>query len=236
MTTRGLAATDLGVLRYADALTRQHAEWASLFAERDSASPRVGMVLALEHPPVITVSQRPTAASNLLASPDHLASLGVEVERTDRGGDITYHGPGQLILYPIVDLNRLGLGIHGYMRLLEETVILTLRDFGVEGRRDPEATGVWVSTGNPRDHTNADAKVAAMGVRVRKWISMHGLSLNVSPNLEHFGLIVPCGLPGRAVTSLDRLLPGSTPAMHLVKSRCVYHFDALVGALLAQRT
>lgn len=235
MTTPGLTAVDLGLLPYAPALERQLAEWDALMADRDRPSPRIGTVLALEHHPVITVSHRPTAATNLLASPEHLASLGVAVERTDRGGDITYHGPGQLILYPIVDLNRLGLGIHNYMRLLEETVILTLRDWGVQGRRDPAATGVWVSQPESAVHATADAKISAMGVRVKKWISMHGLSLNVSPNLAHFDLIVPCGLSGRAVTSLERLLPKGVPAMQDVKARCLHHFDTLIRERLAQR-
>lgn len=231
MTTPGLTASDLGLVSYAAALDRQHAEWAALLTDRDGPAPRLGTVLALEHHPVITVSQRPTAAANLLASPEHLAALGVAVERTDRGGDITYHGPGQLILYPILDLNRLGLGIHNYMRLLEETVILTLRDWGVQGQREPAATGVWVSACDDA----APAKIAAMGVRVRKWISMHGLSLNVRPNLAHFDLIVPCGLAGRAVTSLERAIPGGAPTMREVKARCLHHLNTLIGERMAQR-
>ncbi|MCE2652919.1 MAG: lipoyl(octanoyl) transferase LipB [Planctomycetaceae bacterium] len=179
----------------------------------------LGTVLLLEHDPVITVSRRPGAAANLLASPAMLAHAGVAVEETDRGGDITYHGPGQLVAYPIVDLNACGLRLHDYMRTLEEAVIATLGRFGIAGRRDPGATGVWVdrpatdsTPAAPAPPADA-AKICAMGVRVRQWVSMHGLALNVSPNLAHFGLIVPCGLVGRPVTSMAQLLGPGTPTL-----------------------
>jgi lipoyl(octanoyl) transferase len=169
-----------------------------VLASRAAGAPEVGRILVVEHTPVITVSSRPGAASNLVAAPEELASAGVAVERTDRGGDITYHGPGQLVVYPILDLNLLNLGLHAYMRLLEDAAIETCRSFGIPGDRDPGATGVW--TGVP------PAKVCAMGVRVRRWVSMHGLALNVSTDLTHFGFIVPCGLAGRPVTSLEHEL------------------------------
>lgn len=165
-----------------------------------------GVILLVEHPPVITVSQRPDAAGHLLASREALASLGVEVQATDRGGDVTYHGPGQIVLYPVLDLNAFGLRLHDYMRLLEEAVIRTLAGDGLAAERDATATGVWVRPAEGE----ALAKIAAMGVRVRRWISLHGLALNVTVNLQHFNLIVPCGLVGRPVTSLDRLVPGAT--------------------------
>jgi lipoyl(octanoyl) transferase len=138
--------------------------------------------------------------SHLLASREHLDARGVALEETDRGGDITYHGPGQIVCYPILDLNRLNLGLHAYMRMLEESVIVTCREFGVVCVRDPSATGVWTQDANGAPVS----KIAAMGVRVRKWVSMHGLSLNVDPDFGHFDLIVPCGLAGRGVTSLRR--------------------------------
>lgn len=228
LNTQGLAALDLGVIDYPSAFTRQQAELDALLRDRES-SPRIGTILALEHTPVITISNRPGAGDHLLASVDVLAAMGVALERTDRGGDITYHGPGQLILYPIVDLNRLKLGIHDYMRLLEETVIRTLADFGIAGDRDASATGVWVRT-SPDTPT---AKIAAMGVRVRRWASMHGLSLNVNPNLAHFNLIVPCGLAGRPVTSLTMLKPDNTPTMADVKARAISHLDRLIAERVA---
>ncbi len=154
-------------------------------------------LLLVEHdPPVITVTRRPEAAGHVLASAEALAAAGVERHDTDRGGDVTYHGPGQLVAYPILDLNRLGLRLHEYMRWLEGVILDTLASFGIAGERDDSATGVWVaSSDGPR-------KIAAMGVRVSRWVSMHGLALNVDPNLQHFDLIVPCGLHGRAVTSM----------------------------------
>lgn len=210
-----LAFRWLGRIGYPQAYREQVACVDAALAARTSAPAGpagqpapLGTVLLLEHDPVITVSRRPGAAANLLASPAMLAEAGVAVEETDRGGDITYHGPGQLVAYPIVDLNACGLRLHDYMRTLEEAVIATLGRFGIAGRRDPGATGVWVDRAGDQP-----AKICAMGVRVRQWVSMHGLALNVSPNLAHFGLIVPCGLVGRPVTSMAQLLGPATPAI-----------------------
>lgn len=188
---------------------------------RESDRPEVGRILTVEHPAVITVSSRAAKGNNLLATESMLRAAGVSVAQTDRGGDITYHGPGQLVVYPILDLNLLNLGLHEYMRLLESSVIDACAALGVSGRRDPGATGVWV--GEPGE------KICAMGVRVRRWVSMHGLALNVDPNLDHFRLIVPCGLVGRGVTSLARQLPGSPPSMEVAKAAVVaalrHHID-----------
>ncbi|MBY0307772.1 MAG: lipoyl(octanoyl) transferase LipB [Phycisphaerales bacterium] len=235
---------DLGRVAYRAAYGRQVAEVERVLAARDLTEgggaagqvgnlphaarggeqvghpPHVGTILLVEHDPVITISNRPTAASHLTATPAMLERAGVAVEPTDRGGDITYHGPGQLVVYPILDLNRLHLRLHDYMRLLEEAVIRTLAVYGVEGRREAGATGVWMPAGG------STSKIAAMGVRVRKWVSMHGLALNVDPDLSHFDLIVPCGLAGRTVTSMRRVL-GEAPAMEEVKR-------GLVRELLAQ--
>ncbi len=206
---------DLGTLSYAEAYEEQTRRHAEVLANRESGSLPAGFVLSVEHPPVITISRRPSAASHLIASREYLASQGICVEETDRGGDITYHGPGQLVVYPIIDLNRVNLGLHDYMRLLEQAVIDTCERFGVSGHRDPGATGVWV------DHSSQLAKVAAFGVRVRRWISMHGLALNVSTNLEHFKHIVPCGLAGRPVTSLEELMGGRGPTFEEAKREVV---------------
>jgi lipoyl(octanoyl) transferase len=204
-------------VRYAPAYERQCHELERIVALRDDPSPDhpLGVILLVEHEPVITVSRRPTAAGNVVATPAHLARAGVELAETDRGGDVTYHGPGQLVVYPILDLNALHLRLHDYMRLLEQSVIDTCAAFGVASERDPSATGVWVRSG---DRT---AKVAAMGVRVRRWVSMHGLALNVTTNLDHFNLIVPCGLIGRPVTSLHQLLGERCPSMDQVKHELV---------------
>lgn len=198
---------DLGRMDYASAYRVQAAALESVLASRASPAPVLGRIHLVEHDPVITVSRRPTARMNLVASAETLARAGVSVAETDRGGDITYHGPGQLVVYPVLDLNALRLNLHAYMRLLEEAVIETCRRFGVQAGRDPSATGVWVGT----------AKICAMGVRVKRWITMHGLALNVTTNLSHFDLIVPCGLAGRSVTSLQRELGDACPEMSEVK-------------------
>ena len=184
-------------------------------------------VFTLEHhPPVITVTRRPGVRENLLVTPQHLLEQGIELVETDRGGDITYHGPGQLVAYPILDLNQLGLRIHPYMRLLEDVVISTVAAFGVTAGREEGATGVWVSAGTPEAR-----KIAALGVRLSRWCSMHGLALNVDPDLSHFDLIVPCGLTGRPVTSLRQELGAQCPSMEDVRGALEEAFDDAVRVL-----
>lgn len=219
-----LTFRDLGLIPYADALAIQRDLLESVIASRE-ADPMLGAILLLEHPPVITVSRRPSAAANVLATPELLARHNVTIAETDRGGDVTYHGPGQLIAYPILDLNALNLGLHAYMRLLEEAVVRSCAAFGLKTIRDPAATGVWTldQDGNPR------AKVAAMGVRVRRWVSMHGLSLNVNPDLTHYQLLIPCGLVGRPVTSLAQELGAACPTMPEVKHQLRLHFEQLIS-------
>lgn len=224
---------DLGRLSYADAYEQQTRFHAEVLANRDEAGLPAGVILSVEHPAVITVSRRPAAANHLLASRDFLAAQGIAVEETDRGGDITYHGPGQLVVYPIIDLNRVHLGLHDYMRLLEQVVIETCDVFGVEGRRDAGATGVWVQRGEQVD--SQLAKVAAFGVRVRRWVSMHGLAINVTTNLQHFSYIVPCGLAGRPVTSLMELLGEKTPGFDEVRREVVGRLQKALSERLAAR-
>lgn len=239
-----LEVHDLGRISYADAYEKQRALQDEVFAGRHVEGSPVGHVLLLEHdPPVITISRRPEARSHLVASPELLRSKGIEVAETDRGGDITYHGPGQLVAYTIMDLNRLGLNLRSYMRWLEQVVIDTAARFGVDGQRDHCATGVWVaideaapSAAAPGEETETcrvggNAKLCAMGVRVSRWVSMHGLALNVRPDLAHFSLIVPCGLAGRPVTSLHELLGDASPTMEQVKEALADQFGQAVNAL-----
>jgi len=192
---------------YGLALEAQRAVHARVLAGRDTAGPHV--VLVVEHPATVTVTKRPDAPAHVLASAEALAAAGVERCETDRGGDVTYHGPGQAVIYPIVDLQRLGIGIHAYIRALEEAAIRTCAAFGVAAHREPGATGVWA--GDPSAGAAGTRKIAAIGVRVSRGVSMHGLALNVRPDLAHFGLIVPCGLHGRQVTSLERELGPRCP-------------------------
>lgn len=199
-----LEVHDLQRIGYADAYAEQvRYRDALIEARRDEIEPLPPMhLLLLEHdPPVITVSRRPTAGQHLVASPERLRELGIEVAETDRGGDITYHGPGQIVGYAILDLKRLQFGVNDYMRWLEQIVIDTLAEFSIQAQRDDEATGVWVGTAGP-----TSAKICALGVRVSRWITMHGLALNVCTDLSHFETIVPCGLTGRPVTSMHRVL------------------------------
>ncbi len=223
---------DLGRASYAPAYARQVDAVESVLAARGGPRPSPGVIFLVEHDPVITLTRRPQAREHLLATPELLARHGVSLVETDRGGDVTYHGPGQIVVYPILDLTALGLRVHDYMRLLEEGVIRTCAAFALPTRRDPSATGVWV---NPRGSdpdvlSPRAAKIAAMGVRLRRWVTMHGLALNVATNLDHFALIVPCGLAGRPVTSLRRELGDACPGVDEVKSRLSHELRSLIAA------
>ena len=153
------------------------------------------LLILVEHPHVYTLG-RSGHAENVLLDEANLRAKGAQLFWVDRGGDVTYHGPGQLVGYPIVHLARLGKDTHQHLRRIEETLIRSLADFGLAGRRDPEYTGVWVG----------DDKVAAIGVRVSRWVTSHGFALNVSTDLNYFTNIIPCGIHGRGVTSLVQLL------------------------------
>jgi lipoyl(octanoyl) transferase len=226
-----ILAKDLGLLDYEQALTLQRERNQAVIDGK--ADP---VVLLVEHPPVITLTRR--ARPNLLADDARLAELGVETAETDRGGDITYHGPGQLVVYPILKLGDFGLNLSSYMRLLERAVIDTIATWGITGHAECGATGVWVDPnalapspsegegwgegvacdkqGSSTNTTNT-AKICAMGVRIRKNTTLHGLALNVALDMSHFDLIVPCGLEGRPVTSLRQLLGDECPNMAQVK-------------------
>jgi len=148
-----------------------------------------------EHNPVITMG-RATSKDNLLCSPDELVQRGVELYEIERGGDITYHGPGQLVVYPIIDLDAHGRDLHRYLRDLEQVTISTLGDLGIEAGIKPGLTGVWAD----------DHKLAAIGVAVKRWVTYHGLALNVSTDLDYFKLINPCGISGYPVGSVESIL------------------------------
>jgi lipoate-protein ligase B len=200
---------DLGVMPYRDAWARQEAAHAEVLAGGEER------LILVEHPPVITFGRRAGVARHLIASDEQLAKLGVEVVQSDRGGDITFHGPGQVVAYPIVRLNDHQLSVGAYVHGLERAVVATLAEFGVAASADAGAVGVW---------TDADgtlAKVCAIGVRIKRGISLHGLALNVETDLAYFDLIVPCGLPGRPVTSMRKLMGERTPDVAAVKQALV---------------
>ena len=153
----------------------------------------------VEHPHVLTLGKS-GAAANVVAPPERLAELGVQYFPINRGGDITYHGPGQLVGYPILDLDQFFTDIHTYLRFLEEAVILTCAEYGIEAGRIDGLTGVWI---DPESGPRA-RKICAFGVKCSRWVTMHGLALNVNTDLDFFNLIVPCGIADRGVTSLAR--------------------------------
>jgi len=180
---------DLGTIGYSAAWEVQKE------AVRSGDRAAQDLLYLVEHPSVITIG-RSGNRDNVLAGEEQLRSEGIEVIETDRGGDVTYHGPGQLVAYPVLNLNMHRQDIGWYLRSLEEVVLGTLLDLGIKGRRIKGYTGVWVG----------DSKVAAIGVGVRKWVTFHGLALNVDPNLDRFALITPCGIQDRSVTSIRKVL------------------------------
>ena len=236
---KSIESVDLGRISYEQAYARKVDALEAVLRGRESGQPIAGTVFLLEHdPPVITVSKRRGAGKHLLATGEMLDRAGVEVVETDRGGDITYHGPGQLVVYAILDLNALGLNLHAYMRLLEQVAIDTCARFGIATGRDASATGVWTNanSGDTGDGgIDGGGKICALGVRVRRWVSMHGLALNVDPDMGHFDLIVPCGLHGRRVTSMAQELGEGVPSMQEVKGVMGEVFEARIGELRGVR-
>ena len=191
-----LTVRRLGLVPYDEALELQR----QLVEERRAG--RIGdTLLLLQHPPVITLGAKTRHGPNhIVATPEQLAAEGVTVFETGRGGDVTYHGPGQLIAYPILDLRPDRCDVHQYVRDLEAWLIRVAAVFGIEATRVDGLSGAWV--GPP----GREAKLAAIGIRISRWITSHGFALNVSTNLRHFDLIVPCGIADRGVTSLELLL------------------------------
>lgn len=177
----------------------------------------------VEHPPVITLGKS-GLPKHLLLSEAQLTEKGIEFFTTNRGGDITFHGPGQLVGYPILDLENFFTDIHKYLRLLEEAIILTLREYGLTAERSDGETGVWLDVGTPFAR-----KICAMGVKASRWVTMHGFALNVNTDLSYFDYIVPCGIQGKAVTSLQAELKRTIP-LEEVKTKIVSHLSVLFGA------
>lgn len=175
------------------------------------------LLVLLQHPPVVTLGVRGDGGrSHIVAREDRLAALGIEVSETGRGGDVTYHGPGQVVGYPIVDLRPDRCDVHRYVRDLEEVMIRACADYGVGAARVPGLTGAWVGR----------EKIGAIGVRISRWITSHGFAFNVNTDLESFSLIVPCGIPDRGVTSLRRAL-GRELRIDEVEDALVRHFAAV---------
>jgi lipoyl(octanoyl) transferase len=176
--------------------------------------------LFVEHPHVYTLGKSGDL-SNLLLNEKQLAEKGATFYKINRGGDITYHGPGQIVGYPILDLENFFTDIHKYLRLLEETIILTIAEYGLKGTRSEGETGVWLDVGTPFAR-----KICAMGIRSSRWVTMHGFALNANVNLGYFDNIIPCGIRGKAVTSMEAEL-GKKVDIIEVKNKILKHFKTL---------
>ena len=213
--TRVVHVLDLGQRSYAPVHNLQRQA-----VERVRTKAASELLILVEHRPTITLGRR-ADASNIILDSQALERLGIEVHRIERGGDVTYHGPGQLVAYPILRLHEHLLGASDYMHRLEDVVIATLADLGIQADRRVGYIGVWV--GND--------KVCALGVRIMRGVTMHGLALNVDPDMSHWATIVPCGIRDGGVTSLRALL-GQAPDMTLVKERLLVRFAGFFGTTL----
>ncbi|MBL7883367.1 MAG: lipoyl(octanoyl) transferase LipB [Bacteroidia bacterium] len=188
--------------------------------------PTSNYLIFCEHPHVYTLGKS-GLESNLLVNEQQLKDKNATYYKINRGGDITYHGPGQIVGYPILDLDNFFTDIHKYLRFLEEAVILTLAEYGIESGRSAGETGVWIDAEDKRKAR----KICAMGVRASRWVTMHGFALNVNADLNYFGNIVPCGIADKAVTSMDKELGGAVDEKE-VKKKLKKHFAALFNCII----
>ena len=206
----------LGLMPYAEALELQ-----GLLVEQRRAGTIGDQLLLVEHPAVLTLGvRREGGRVHILASDAELAARQIDVFETRRGGDVTYHGPGQIVGYPIIDLDPDRRDVHKYVRDLEDVLIRVAADYGIHAGRVPGLTGVWVG----------DEKLAAIGVRIQRWVTSHGFALNHTTDLSHFNLIVPCGISDKGVTSLAAL--GCTATRDAVEARIVSHYGDVFGRVL----
>jgi lipoyl(octanoyl) transferase len=210
---------DLGLVEYGEAFRLQKA----VAAARASGNVPDSLIL-LEHPPVLTLGRRADRA-NLLFSPERLRDQGIAVHQSTRGGDVTYHGPGQIVGYPILHLRQMGLGAAAYVHGLEDVLIEVIRGYGLEAGKDPNYVGVWIGA----------AKVAAIGVAISGGVTMHGFALNVDLDLSHFQLINPCGITDRGVTSLAHAI-GTPVPMDEVRQRLAESFGRRFGVEMRRRS
>ncbi len=204
-------------ISYSEGLALQHEA-----VERVKSSDLDGILLLLQHKPVFSVGKA-GGAENILYSEEYLNSIGIEVHKSDRGGNVTYHGPGQLVGYPILNLKKFNPDVHWYFERLEETLIKVLSDFKVDGGRKPQFPGVWVE----------DKKIAAIGVHISRWITTHGFALNVAVNKDHFALINPCGIKEFGIISLDDLVE-STEMKKVIDSVILNFGDVFEAELIRE--
>lgn len=213
-------------ISYADALEYQRTLFNRMVDCKKSGKPvDEEYLLIADHEPVITLG-RHAKETNLLFSEDMLRNKGIEVFKIERGGDVTYHGPGQLVVYPLIDLEKYGLGVKDYVDLLEESVIRTLDEYGIKGERVEGATGIWIGKGSADER-----KICAIGIRCSRYISMHGLALNVNTDLSAFTLINPCGFIDKGVTSIAKEI-GREVDLDKVAARLTSNFQNLLSCRL----
>jgi lipoyl(octanoyl) transferase len=228
---------DLGLIDYKEAWDYQAALFdgiVQLKLENRSLpesehQPTPNYLITCQHPHVFTLGKSGTR-DHLLVSDEELKKNNIGFYENNRGGDITYHGPGQLVVYPVLDLENFFTDIHRYMRMLEEAVILTLQDYNITAGRSAGLTGVWLDAENPAKAR----KISAMGVKTSRWVSMHGLAFNVHTSLAHFDMIVPCGIVDKAVTSMHLELR-EEPSFETVKKTLVSHLATLFGMVLEEK-
>ena len=229
---KAIRIIELGVKSYNDSLKIQEElfqktiELKSVNRKEDTQIPTQNYLLWVEHTPVITLGKS-GKIKNLLLGEKQLKEKGIEYYPTNRGGDITFHGPGQIVGYPIMDLDNFFTDIHKYLRYLEEAILLTLEEYDLNGARSIGETGVWLDVGTPFAR-----KICAMGVKASRWVTMHGFALNVNTNLSYFDYIVPCGIEGKAVTSLAKELGREIPFKE-VKDKLKVHLANLFEATIS---
>jgi len=221
---------DLGLKDYKQTWEYQETLFKSIVATKiKNRREEAGLItnnyfLFVEHPHVYTLGKSGNLA-NLLVNETQLKEKNANFYKVNRGGDITYHGPGQIVGYPILDLDNFFTDIHKYLRFLEEMIILTLTEYGLKAERSPGETGVWLDVGTPFAR-----KICAMGVRASRWVTMHGFALNVNANLGYFDLMIPCGIRDKSVTSLNVELGEKQVDEAKVKNKILKHFSALFNA------
>ena len=221
-----VAFKDLGLIDYKKCWDYQEELFAEILSvkssnrkENKTVSTKNHLIFC-EHPHVYTLGKSGDE-KNLLVNEDYLKSRGATFHKINRGGDITYHGPGQIVGYPILDLDNFFTDIHKYLRFLEEAVVLTLKEYGLESERSPGETGVWFDIGTPKAR-----KICALGVKSSRWVTMHGFAFNVNSDLSYFGNIIPCGITDKSVTSLQKEL-GKKLDMDEVKNKLKAHLIEL---------
>ncbi len=227
---------DLGLMDYQETWDYQESLFQKILQQKSKNSKEKlqyetpNFFLFVEHPHVYTLGKS-GHIENLLISEKKLAEINASFYKINRGGDITYHGPGQIVGYPILDLENFFTDIHKYMRMLEEMIILTLAEYGLKAERSKGETGVWLDVGTPFAR-----KICAMGVRASRWVTMHGFALNVNTDLGYFDHMIPCGIRGKAVTSLNVELGKTEINLAEVKERLLKHFLILFEAAIKEKT